>query len=137
MVYQSTTFGRAKDLTSGISNEELIGDKSVILLLNSIHKRDPFTVVNETNNQFNALCNLRRGATEAMKKFEMSLAAQVVEINSIEDLTKIPECLTGLLLLYSYHVYDSARMSILATASPELDKFQKVPTNDGYLKAVT
>lgn len=57
------------ELCSGISDEDLVGDNGVNLILNAVYKRDALSVVSEAYSSFNDLCKTQRGANESMKSF--------------------------------------------------------------------
>lgn len=134
---KSQLYGRAKDLCSGISSQQLKGNGAVDLLLGTVYQRDALTVVSEAYRAFNALWNTRRGNNESMKNFESRFSAQVAKFNSISTTTKLPECITALMLLSNSAIDDSQRVSVLAAAAPSGDSLDAQSTNDQFLSAIT
>lgn len=134
---KSHLYGRAKDLCSGITDAQLVGEESVALIVGAIYKRDALSVVSEAYKTFNLLLNTRRGNSENMKKFESRFSAQVAKFNSISNTTKLPDCLTALMLLSNASIDDAQRVSILAAASLSDENLGAQSSNDQYLSAVT
>lgn len=67
---KSQLYGRAKDLCSRISDEQLLDFNGVKLNVECIYPRDALTVISEALKAFNTLWNTRRGGSETMKNFE-------------------------------------------------------------------
>ena len=134
---KSQLFGRAKDLCSGITNEELLGDDGVKKITEAIYQRDALSVVSEAFRAFNLLWNTRRSNTESMKNFESRFSAQVAKFNSISDTTKLPECITALMLLSNSAIDDTQRISVMAAAAPSDQHLNGQSTNDQFLSAIT
>ncbi len=134
---KSQLFGRAKDLCAGITSDQLNGIEGVNRIVNAIYKRDALSVVSEAYKSFNQLWNTKRTDTESMKSFEQRFAACVSKFNAISETTRLPECLTALMLLSNAVVEDSQRVSVLAAASPNEPQLGQQATNDQFLSAVT
>lgn len=134
---KSQLYGRAKDLCSGITDQQLTSDGAVELLVGRVYQRDALTVVSEAYRAFNALWSTRRNANENMKNFESRFSAQVAKFNSISTTTKLPECITALMLLSNSAIDDTQRVSVLAAAAPSDDNLNAQSTNDQFLSAIT
>lgn len=100
-------YGRAKDLCSGISDDQLFGDNAASLIVNAIYKGDALSVVSEAYKAFNQLINTQRGTLKNVKNFESRFSAQVAKFNSTSTTIKLTECITALMLL-SYSQIDDA-----------------------------
>ena len=74
---KSQLFGRAKDLCSGIPDDQLVGDDAVNLIVGNIYQIDALTVVSEAYRTFNQLWNTRRGFNETIKNIDSRFSAQV------------------------------------------------------------
>ena len=86
----SQLYGGAKELCSGISDEQLLTTEGVKSIVDCIYQRDALSVVSEAFRSFNALLNTRRGDNENMKNFESRFSAQVAKFNWISQITKLP-----------------------------------------------
>lgn len=134
---KSKPYGRVKYLCSGITDDQLVGENAVSLIVGAIYERDALSVVSEAWKGFNQLLNTRQGSSESMKNFESRLSAQVAKINSISATTKPPECLTALMLLSNLSIEDAQLVSVMAAASPSEADLGNQSTNDQFLAAVT
>ena len=134
---KSQLFGRAKDLCSGITNAQLLGDDGVKLIVESIYQRDALSVVSEAFKAFNQLWNTRCGSAESMKNFESRFSAQVAKFNSIATTTKLPEYTTALMLLSNSSIDDNQRVSVLAATAPSDPNMNAQSSNDDFLAAIT
>lgn len=72
-----------------------------------------------------------------MRNFESRFPAQVAKFNSISQTTKLPECLTALMLLSNSNIDDAQRVSVLASASSSDSELNAQSTNDEFLNAIT
>lgn len=72
-----------------------------------------------------------------MKIFESRFNAQVAKFNSISDTTKLPECITALMLLSNSAINDVQRVSVMAAAAPSASNLNAQSSNDQFLAAVT
>lgn len=134
---KSQLYGRAKDLCSGISEAELVAEGAVDLLVGEIYQKDALTVVSEAYRAFNQLWNTRRGTNETMKNFESRFSAQVAKFNSKSTTTKLPECITALMLLSNSAINDAQRVSVMAAAAPSDENLNSQSSNDEFLSAFT
>lgn len=134
---KSQLYGLAKDLCSGISNEQLIGDGAVDLIVGKLYQRDALTAVSEAYRAFNQLWNTRRSNNETVKNFESRFSAQVARFNSISTTTKLPECITALMFLSNSAIDDSQRVSVMAAAAPSDENLNAQSTNEQFLGAIT
>ena len=134
---KSQLYGTGKDLCSGISDAQLLGENGVQLILNAIYQRDALTVVSEAFKAFNQLWNTRFGATESMKNFESRISAQVAKFNSISATTKLPECITALMLLANSAIDDNQRVSVMAANAPSNSCLNGQLSSDEFLAAIT
>ena len=134
---KSKLFCRPKDLCSGISDDQLVGNNAVNLIVGNIYQRDALTVVSEAYRTFNLLSNTRRSSNEAMKNFEPRFSAQVAKFNSISSTSKLPECITALMLLSNSAIEDSQRVSVMAAAAPSNQNLSSNSSNDEFLSAIT
>lgn len=62
---KSQLFERVKDLCSGVTDEQLVSEDAVSLIVGQIYKRDDLSVVSEAYKAFNLLLNNRRGSSKA------------------------------------------------------------------------
>ncbi len=134
---KSQLYGRAKDLCSGIADESLLDADGVQKIVHCIYQRDALSVVSEAFKSFNHLWNTRRGSTETMKNFESRFSAHVAKFNSISTTTKLPECITALMLLANSAIDDNQRISVMAATAPSDATFTAQSTNDEFLAAIT
>lgn len=97
-------------MCSGITDEELLTPEGLKSIVDSIYQRDALFVVSEAFGTFNALLNTRRGGNENMKNFEFCFSAQIAKFISISQITKLPECITALMLLSNSFIDDHQRV---------------------------
>lgn len=135
---KSQLFGRAIDLCSGITAEQLSGENGVDLIVNAIYKRDGLSVISEAYKIFNDLLTTKRDDSESMKGFELRYAAGVAKFNAISESTKLPECLTSLMLIANAEITDSERVSVLAAAASSSDFEDSANTsNEEFLMSIS
>ena len=134
---KSQLYGRAKDLCSGISEVQLTGDHAVDLIVGKIYQKDALSVVSEAYRAFNQLWSTRRSNNETMKNFESRFSAQVAKFNSISATTRLPECITALMLLSNSAIDDSQRVSVMAAAAPSDESLNSQSSNDAFLSSIT
>ena len=137
LVLKSQLYGQAVDLCAELSKEELKSDKGVSLIVNAVYQRDALSVISETFEGFNALLTTRRGHTETLKNFELRFSAAVTKFNSLSKTTKLPQCITALMLLSNANIDQSQRVSVLAAAALKNDSLNEDSSNDAFLSAVT
>lgn len=137
IVLKSQLFGQAADLCAGITREQLRSDYGVTMVVNAVYQRDALSVVSEAYEGFNALLTTRRAGSESLKAFELRFSAAVTKFNSLSETTKLPQCITALMLLSHANIEQSARVSVLAAAAPSTADFDDNSTNDDFLEAVT
>ena len=94
-------------------------------------------MVSEAYCSFNQLWSTRRSSNETMKKFEFRFPAQVAKFNSTSSTTKIPECITALMLLSNSAIYDLQRVSVMAAATTSNENLTSDSTNYEFLGAFT
>lgn len=129
---------RAIDLSSGITPEQLSGENAVDLIINAIYKTDDLSVASEAYKVFNDLLKTKRDDMESMKNFELRFAAGVAKCNVIAESTKLPECLTALLVIFNPEITDSERVSVFAFASSSSDLDEDTETtNEEFLNSVS
>lgn len=95
------------------------------------------SVVSEAFDGFNSLLNTKRGQNETLKNFETRFSAQVSKFNSFSKTTKLPQCITALMLLSNAKIEHSQRVSALAASAPNGTKFFGLGSNDEFLQVVT
>lgn len=83
------------------------------------------------------MLNTRRSQNESLKTFETRFSAAVTKFNSLSNITRLPQCITALMLLSNASIEHSQRVSALAAAAPNGTVFTDQSSNDDYLKAVT
>lgn len=123
-------FGRARDLCMGISDANLQGDEGVGHIENAFYQLDALSVVSEVYQLFNELWKPKCGNNESVKAFESRFVSQVSKFNATSTTTKLPECLTTLIVLTKAESCDSQRVSVLAAASPS--KFGNNGSNETF-----
>lgn len=128
---------RAKDLCSGISDSQLREENAADLINGNIYQRDALSVLNEAYNAFLQLWNTGRNNSETMENFESRFAAQVAKFNSITKTTKLPECIAALMLLSSFAINDSQRVSVMAGAASSDENLTSQSSNDQFLSSIT
>lgn len=72
-----------------------------------------------------------------MKNFESRFIAQVAKFNAIATTTKLPECITALMLMSNSSIDDAQRVSVMVAAALSAASLNAESTNDQYLRAVT
>ena len=72
-----------------------------------------------------------------MKNFESRFSAQVAKFNAISNTTKLPECLTALMLLSNSAIDDNQRVSVWAATAPADPTMSSQSTNVMFLSAIT
>ena len=137
IILKSQLFGQAEDLCSELTNEQLKEADGVNLIINKVYERDALSVVSETYDYFNSLWSTRRKPNESFKTFEKRFTAALSKFNSIANATKLPPCITALMLLSNSSVDHNQRVSILAAIAPNNDQFSEDSSNDDYLSVVT
>lgn len=133
----SQLYGRAKDLCSGISDEELTNERAIDLLVESVYRRAALTAVSEAYPFFNILQNACGVNCENINHFGSRFFAQVARFNSISTTTKLPESITALMLLSGSASDDSQRISVLAAAASSNDHLNSQSTNDHCSTTIT
>ena len=63
--------------------------------------------MSEAYHVLNDLLEINRGKNESMTGFVLQFLASVANFNAISDFTKLPECLTTLMLIINTHISDS------------------------------
>lgn len=137
LVLKSQLFGRAKDLCAGITAEQLQSENGVDLIVQKVFKRDALSVVSETFKDFNCLLDSKRDEKEGFRNFEQRFAANMAKFNSISETTKLPECITALMLLANASVDDAQRISVLASAANHNGEVNDQASNDALLETIT
>ena len=137
IVLKSQLFGQAADLCAEITKEQLKSANGVKLIVNAVYQRDALSVISEAYEGFNSLLTTRRSNTESLKSFELRFSAAVTKFNSLSTTTKLPQCITALMLLSNANVDQTSRVSVLAASAPSTDDFNDNSTNDDFLAAVT
>lgn len=72
-----------------------------------------------------------------MTNFENCFTAVATKLNSILQTTKLPECITSLLLLANAHISDTQRVMVLAAAASNDPEIGSNTSNDQFLLAVS
>lgn len=137
IVLKSQLYGQAADQCCEISKEQLRSADGVNLIVNAVYRRDFMSVISEAFDDFSTLLNTRRGQTESLKSFETRFSAAVSKFNSFSSTTKLPQCITALLLLNNAGIEHSQRVSALSAAAPNGASFTAQSTNDEFLSVVT
>ena len=137
LLLKSQLYGQAADLCSALTKDQLKSNDGVSLIVNKIYQRDALSVISEAYDGFNLLLSTRRNPNENLKNFELRFAASVTKFNSLSDTTKLPQCITALMLLSNSGIDHSQRISVLAAAAPTGNNLTDSSTNDQFLAAVT
>lgn len=95
------------------------------------------SVISEAYHGFSTLLNTRREPNKSLKGFETRFSAAVSKFNSISTTTKLPQCITSLLLLSNANIDHSQRVSALSSAAPSGVVFTDQAQNDEFLEVVT
>lgn len=115
---------------------ELTSVDGLSIITDCLYKRNALSVVSEAFRLFNQLLNTKRFPKESMKNIENRFSAEVTRFNSLSVTTKLPECLTPLLLLSNAHVSGNQRITFLAAATPHNPELNSSSSNDDFLKCV-
>lgn len=95
-------------------------------------------MVSEAYKVFNDLLGTKRGLNVSMKGFELRFSANVAKFNAISASTKLPDCLTALMLISNSDISDSQRVSVLAAAaSSSAVEDVATATNEQFLKSIS
>lgn len=130
-------YGQASDLRAELTREELKSDNGVNLIVNAAYQRDALSVISEAFDGFNTLLTTRRRQSGSLKTFETRFSAAVTKFNSLSNTTKLPQCITALMLLSNASIEQSQRVSVLAAVASSGQNFSEQSTNDEFLNAVT
>lgn len=99
-------------------------------------QRDALSVLNEAYSALLQLRNTGRNNSETMENFESRFSAQVAKFNSITKTTKFPECIAALMLLSSFAINDSQRVSVMAAAASSDENLTSQSSNDQFLSSI-
>lgn len=137
IILKSQLYGQAADQCSELTKEQLKSENGVQLIINAVYRRDFMSVISEAYDGFSILINTRRNDNESLKEFETRFSAAVSKFNSFSTTTKLPQCITALLLLINASIEHSQRVSALSAAAPAGTVFNDQASNDDFLKVVT
>ena len=136
IVLQSHLYGRAKDLCDCLEDDEIASDKGAQLIVNTVYKKDPLSVVTCVYTELQKLLSIQRGGNELFKNFESRFEAQLSKFNALGSSVSLPESMSALVLLANSRVDSSQRISILAAAAPKESKLSSTASIDDYVRAV-
>lgn len=137
LVLKFQLYGQASDLCAELTNAQLKSDDGVSLIVDNLYRHDFMSVISEAYDGFNNLLNARRAQTESLKNFETRFSAAVTKFNSLSKTTKLPQCITALMLLSNAAIDHSQRISALAAAAPSGTTFTELSRNDDFLSEET
>lgn len=118
IVLKARLYGEAADLCSGISNDDSKIDNGTNLTINSVYQRGFLSVISEAYEGFHNLLYTKRNENESLKNFETCFSAAVTKFNSLSDTTKLPQCVTALMLFSNAEVEHLQRLSCSNAAVP-------------------
>lgn len=72
-----------------------------------------------------------------MKNFNARFSAQVAKFNALSANTKLPECITALILLSNSAIDDSQCISVMAAAAHTDENLISQSTHDRFLSSIT
>lgn len=86
-----------------------------------------------------ALMSLRKCSEEAesLKNFEIRFSVALANFNSFSSNTKLPRCITSLMLLNNASTEHSQHVSVLSLAAPTGTSFPEQASNEDFLNVVT
>lgn len=120
-----------------LRTEQLKSANGVQLIINSVYRRDFMSVISEAYDGFSILINTKRNDHESLKEFETRFSATVSKFNSFSTTTKLPQCITALLLLSNASIDHSQCVSALSAAAPVGTVFNDQASSDDFLQVVT
>lgn len=137
IVLKSKLYCEAAGLCSALSNEQLIYDNGVELIIDTVCQRDFLSVISKAYKRFHRVLNTRRNNNVSLKFFEVRFSASVAKFNSMSGITKLPQCITALMLSSNAAIEHSQHVQCLNAAAPEGTIFSDQSSNDKILSAVT
>lgn len=72
-----------------------------------------------------------------MENFESWFSAQVAMFSSISSTTKLPECITAIMLLSNPDIDDAQRVSVVKAAATFNENLNSHSSNDAFLSSIT
>lgn len=136
---ESQLFGRVVDLCFGISSTEITSEAEVSKFVNAIYQRHGLVVFSEWGlHAIERSIRDQKRTSESMKAFEVRFAGSVAKFNAISASTKLPNCLTALMLLSNSHITDAQRASVLAAAASRSNiENVSTATNEQFLQFIS
>lgn len=129
--------GQVADHCSEITHDQLKLRNGVDSIMNAEYRRDFMSVVSEAYDGFSNVLNTRRGQNESLKSFEARLLVSVAKVNFFSMTSKLPLCITALMLLNNSSAEYSRRVSALSAATPTCTTFSAQSSNNDFLKVLT
>ena len=118
LMLKSQLFGRAADLASKVSNEELRSADGAMKIARAVHKVDALSQVTKMAEQFANLLTTQRQSNESLQSFEVRFDAQICKFNDAAGSAVLPKALLALLLMSNASIDNSQRVSLLACVAP-------------------
>lgn len=134
---RSQLYGQGDDLIAELTNEQLKWENGVKFIVDAVYQRDFLFFISEAFDGFNAIMNTRRASNESLRNFKLRFSAAVTKFKSLFNVTKLPRCITALMLLSNARVEHSQRISALAAAAPNGPVFTDQSSIYDYLSAMT
>lgn len=125
IVLKSQLFGRAENLGSKISDDELTSENGALILAKAVYKVDTLSKVTKIAEQFNKLLSTTRGDSENLKGFESRFEAQLCTFNEACGQDVLPEALIALLLMNNAKIENAQRVALLASVAPHSEESLK------------
>lgn len=91
-------------------NDGSKSDNGVNLTLNAVYQRAFLSVISEAYKKFHKLLNRQKSRNVVLNSFGMCFSAAVTKFNLLSDTTRLPQCITDLMLLSNAEVEHSQRM---------------------------
>lgn len=99
-------------------------------------ERDFLSAISEANNGFHKLLDTERNENKSPKFFEKKFSTAVTKLNLLCETTKVPQCITALMLLSDADVEHSQEVLRLNAAAPHKIMFNDQSSNDEILQSV-
>lgn len=102
--------------------------------MNAFYPRDFMSIISEANDRFSTLLNTKIAQNEPLKGSETRLSAALPRFKSISNATKLPKCITTLMILNTTNIDHSQHLSALSAAARSGTMFNDQANNDGFYK---
>lgn len=122
VVLQSQLFGRAQDIGSKVSDEDITSPNGALILAKAICKKDRLSLTTSISEELEKLVHTKRDHHEKLRNFESRFDAQVCRMHHLCCKKILPESILALLLMANSNVENSQRVSVLDAVSLSIEE---------------